>query len=153
MPISSLIDPFVENFATVEGFKSNENNRRNVSNTEMKAAVKELNSSERKELQALLDESESEPKPKPTKKPEPTEEPESIEEPDEEPVEESDEEPVEEPVEEVLPQCVQFCVVEGFTAGACRAADEVSGEFCVEGETLYSFDQCAEGSFERCCCS
>ena len=68
----------------------------------------------------------------------------------EEPVEETEEEVVE---EEVLPQCVQFCVVEGFTAGACRAANEVSGEFCLDGETLYSFDQCTEGSFERCCCS
>jgi protein-disulfide isomerase len=82
------------------------------------------------------------------------EETEEIEEEEEE-TEEIEEEIVEEePVEELtLTECVMFCATESFTGGACRAADEITGEICLEGETMYSFDQCEEGSFERCCCS
>jgi protein-disulfide isomerase len=71
---------------------------------------------------------------------------------EEEPVEE-EEEVVEEEPEVVLSDCEQHCVVEEFTSGMCRPGDEESGEFCLEEETMSgTFDQCQEGSFERCCC-
>ena len=74
----------------------------------------------------------------------------------EEEVEETEEEEEETTEEEeeitIITECEQHCTSEGFETGECRAADETSGEFCLEGEEMYSFEQCVEGSFERCCC-
>ncbi|MFH1971948.1 MAG: DsbA family protein [archaeon] len=61
-------------------------------------------------------------------------------------------EEVPEVIEEVpeVTACEQLCIEEGFTTGICR---EPGDDFCQEGEELKgTFNDCGEGSLERCCC-
>ena len=50
--------------------------------------------------------------------------------------------------------CNTYCKAENYESGTCRSANEDTGLFCQADETIYgTFEQCTQGSFERCCCS
>lgn len=46
-------------------------------------------------------------------------------------------------------ECNDYCNDEGYDSGICRSAED---DFCKTNETMFGFDQCDEGSYERCCC-
>ncbi len=54
----------------------------------------------------------------------------------------------------VAEDCAITCLSEGYETGTCRAAEEGEESFCETDEILTgSFDECTEGTYERCCCS